>query len=832
MAAHTAPIEDLTLEFSLKPFAPPDPDRFRETGERIWEIWQPMIARSRRLSVLLWIGTGDEILRFANDPEQAFPWAHNIGFCNYHYKDAYDRRNIHYRVNRARPFLEEPGEFTYGLLKDLIVILRETARRRLGRDLRVGATFDPGPEFADSRFRFEFHREILQPLDSSLYCPLRFITHHGRLRADESRYAGFPNGVPEDTSLGTFLGRQFKAVRKFAGFDFLWLSNGFGYSENPWVWYGNLFDGRTLRVERIADQVRDTIAFWEDLRAADPEAVLEVRGTNYSLGMDMVTDGCSHRRINKAGNLLKAPCNPPWGSRALGLEMGSYLSRMAKTPASRLPFRYYLNDPWFACRPWYDYYGCEPFDILVPMSAARLGENGMVETPTDVNFLSIDASDGTLDADQALAVSGYLMDAFADRADAAGPVVWIYPYEEYHDLLDAASPVLTSVFAHEWFMCRVIDEGLPVNTVCSSDRFLELAAKDQLPQTIWLAPVPAGDWAYGGALLDHVKAGGRVIVYGSLAEAPAALRKALGVELTMPIEGKLQVVEQRLILDEVEDPTAWIAAADPTHAATGMASATTEPHEDSSGFRPLIHRASVSGGGICETADDQVVRTVVGRGGALRAYTIVSRPFGEEGGILAWHRGTVGFEPRTDRIEPGWDSPVAACQPARWMRSLLAELGILVRQHRPSLASKSSNLFIKRVRGAWVYTGHQPDTSVTLGLATVDGAPAFEEYETRIVDGHARVAFGKTFHRVVRTFVQMANGVVSVKRLPPPVGRQVHFSIAGLGEADVTIYTQPGSADQVQIRNSIYGKPLRRNLSRDDDKIRLPGVGGTLYVQW
>ncbi|MEX2545413.1 MAG: hypothetical protein WD316_09845 [Phycisphaeraceae bacterium] len=829
------PIENLTLEFSLKPFAGRDPDRFTRVSERIWSLWQPAIANARQLSVQLWIGTGDEIFVFAGDPNQAFPWAESIGFCNYAHADAYDQANVHYRVNKAQPFRDDPGRFTYGDLKQLIAALRATARDRLGRELRVGATVDPGPEFADSPFRYEHHREILQPTDNPLYRPMRFISHQTRLRGDDQVYAGFPDGIPDDISLGQFLGRQFKALREYAGFDYLWLSNGFGYSENPWVWYGHLFDGHRVNVERVTDEQNTTITFWEDFRAADPEAELEVRGTNFSIGMDLATDGCSHRRLNEIGGLMKPPCNPPWGSRALGLEMGSYLSRLAKTPTRRLPFRFYLNDPWFVARPWYDYYGREPFDMYVPLSAARLGEGGAVETPTDFNMFSIDSFLGELDAEQAQAVLPHVIEAWRGRADAAGPVVWVYPFDEYHDLLDAASPELAGVFAHDWFMCRAIDEGLPVNTVCSSDRFVELARGGQLPDAVYIAPAPLGDWAYGQALLEHVQAGGRAIVYGSLAAAPPALREALGVALDEPLEGEFNVAQQRLELDEIANPDADVSADDPTYAAIGMAGSTAQaagPAAD----RPVIHRAGVSGGGIREVvADAANTRTTLQLDGASRAYT-VCRSVGR--GTLAWHRGTVSFEPHIDRLEPGWDAPAAAQQPAQWMRSLLGELGVTIRQHKPYLSSKSTYAFIKRVGGAWVLTGHQPDTSVEISVATPDGAPAFEEYETRIVNGAARVAMGKTFHRPARVFVRMGgdgDGVVSVKLLPVNVGRAAHFSVSGLRDADVTLYPEPGAlkAGRVELRESVYGEPIDGSqIALHPDKLCLNGYTGSLYIQW
>ena len=49
---------------------------------------------------------------------------------------------------------------TYGMLRTIVRTLRETGQRMTGKPVQMGATFDPGGEFAVSDFKFNRHKEI------------------------------------------------------------------------------------------------------------------------------------------------------------------------------------------------------------------------------------------------------------------------------------------------------------------------------------------------------------------------------------------------------------------------------------------------------------------------------------------------------------------------------------------------------------------------------------------------------------------------------------------------------------------------------------------------
>jgi hypothetical protein len=100
-------------------------------------------------------------------------------------------------------------------------------------------------------------------------------------------------------------------------------------------------------------------------------------------------------------------------------------------------------------------------------------------------------------------------------------------------------------------------------------------------------------------------------------------------------------------------------------------------------------------------------------------------------------------------------------------------------------------LFLKRHKGAWILSGSKPDTTVHARIRTADGAPAFLEYETPIIDGYAEEHFGKTIYNEIRFFVKMAEGKVKAKELAVPFDKQRRMQLSGCVDATVTIYPDP-----------------------------------------
>lgn len=821
------------LETSLKPFRQLDDEFIAATCTRLWKNWDRLVERADEILILLWVGDGSEILQWQGDLSAPLPHAESIGFCNYDTPGAFPPDNRHYRINRAVPYLDSPPCVTFADLKRIIAALRRTARERMDRKILIGATIDPGPEFVHNDWKFSKHPEVLIP-DMRKRMPqmMHFITHQATLQPDGERYAGFPQGLTEPTRFGTFLGRQFAAVQRDLDYDLIWFSNGFGYTHFPWTHHGEVFDGEHFDPLKAGTEMEQAARFWNDFRQAVPDAEVQVRGTNFSVGMDIAANGISHTAIARTGRLERPPCNPPWGSRALGLEMTSFLSRISQTPGSDFIFRFYLNDPWFVSSPWYDYYNRETFDIYVPMTASRLSASGAVEAPTDLSLLTVDTEKGELLVDQSTEVIPHLLRAATTRPDAAGPVIWLYPFDEYHAILDDERQRLPEVFAHDWFACQMTQAGLPLNTVCNTTVFSHLANGGRLPDAIMVSPVPARESGFGTALLAHVRSGGRVLLYGPLDHASPEWLETLGVELANPLEGDF-AIDRRFETDRFARPP--VAPTDDAFlASVGMQSEAgpSAPGPD----RRLRHRGAISGGGLRACAvNEALVRCQAVQNGRTRTYALLRNLDGAGGGKIAWIQGSVSFDPSVRSGEPVFDPPWQFVRPDDWARHLLAELGLTIWQERDSETNKPANVFVKRCDGAFYFTGHKPDTSVRFWVRTEDGAPCYLESETPLLDGCAGESFGKTFHNEVRAFVRMADGTVRTKAMPVPVGRKQHFSIEGLLNADVTLYPSPEAIrnEQMDIQPIIGGStPVAYSTDKSKGSVHVTHFTGTLYVCW
>ncbi|MBR4073724.1 MAG: hypothetical protein IKK24_07255, partial [Clostridia bacterium] len=85
--------------------------------------------------------------------------------------------------------------FTYRILKKIVNFFKEEGKKILpDTEILVGHTFDIGPEFAISDFKYNRHTEICtgETLDK-----LGFIDCTALLNGDKHLYAAYPDGIPE-----------------------------------------------------------------------------------------------------------------------------------------------------------------------------------------------------------------------------------------------------------------------------------------------------------------------------------------------------------------------------------------------------------------------------------------------------------------------------------------------------------------------------------------------------------------------------------------------------------------------------------------------------------
>lgn len=273
------------------------------------------------------------------------------------------------------------------------------------------------------------------------------------------------------------------------GFDYLWLSNGLGFSSNPWDKTGKIFDGENYHPEKLAETKSRVFAFWKLFRKACPDIPVEVRGTNNSVGIDYSSDGVPLWDIYNAGLGITATPNSPWAAinGNYGLEIMGHMSRICELPGDNFPFRYYLHDPWWINSPWYDRYDGTPCDIYMPAMISRITKSGKVESANTLNLLSIDNSYGELPDACANEAIPHLLKAEKNAPDEPAPIVWVYPMREYTTADGEAE--LREMNEGDSFICDAINDGFPLCCVTSTEAFVNHTASIYKKSVI-LSPIP------------------------------------------------------------------------------------------------------------------------------------------------------------------------------------------------------------------------------------------------------------------------------------------------------------------------------------------------------
>ena len=210
--------KNINLELSLKPFKQTDDNYIRRICVQIFEQWKPLLKNRKNIAIMLWVGDGSEILDYAGDLEETFEWAHFVGTANLPYLD--DNAPLETSLHeRKQDYIKNVPVMTYGILKNIVSCLKEEGKKAFpNATIRVGETFDIGPEFAISDFKYNRHLEICT---GSRMDKFGFVDATAKLNADNRYYASYPNGIPEGTPFGTFLGKQSEIFLKDMGFDYL-----------------------------------------------------------------------------------------------------------------------------------------------------------------------------------------------------------------------------------------------------------------------------------------------------------------------------------------------------------------------------------------------------------------------------------------------------------------------------------------------------------------------------------------------------------------------------------------------------------------------------------
>ncbi|MBL8992937.1 MAG: hypothetical protein JNM63_06320, partial [Spirochaetia bacterium] len=623
-------------------------------------------------------------------------------------------------------YVEKPAVHNYRWLKRFVELVREVGGEELNLQVQVGTTFDPGPEFALSKFKYEKHPEICL---GGTMGHASFVVCYATLHADKERYAGFPNGIPEGTLLGTFLGRQSQHFLKAMNFDYLWLSNGFGFGLETWGMYGAVFNGKEFSPTK-AQEVKDkSLLFFDSFRKECPDILLRTRGTNQTTGRDLASDGVPLREIYRNNYKLEPPPNSPWAALNgdFGLELVGWMSHIAEIPGKTYPFRFYIHDLWFVNSPWLDRYGREPHDIHLPLSVSRLDAEGNISLPTDFNLLTVDDTYGNMPEIVPNEVIPHLTENLLTSPDAPGLLTWIYPFDEYHDMaLDASR--IAEVFFGDWFIRTSVGNGFPLNTVTSTANALKIFSKNpsRFKGTILVAPAALGS-EISKALVSFVENGGEVMLYGPTVFADPKVQDMLGLKQGAPVSGECEIT-----LNSDGD----------------FLSGKKSPNK-------IIHEELSSGGGLTEISSNAEVLATVRSKNEARVYAVSRKDPKWKGGAVTWVRGTNSFAlPAFKGAHlPEMRDADQVFYSELLMRYAMRVFGCDLRLEKKLSSQRNPVLTVSRHRNAFYLAGFSPNTNVGQTLRFPDGAPLPLGLETEIVGGRSVFHFPKAWRRECRVFV-------------------------------------------------------------------------------
>lgn len=798
-------IDRVSLEVSLKPFWDLSQAGIDRTATELFEQWMPLLRKAGRASVMMWLADGSEILEYRGRPEDTFEWAKWIGMADPHSlsREQPDMYDLHARPELYRA---DAPDMAYADVRRIVAALKRAGERLTGAPVEVGATFDPGGEFARSDFKFGRHGEIAaHRLDGGIF---RWVTSTSTLHADSQPYAGFPEGIAEGTPLGTFLGRQAQHFLRDMDMDFLWFSNGFAFAANAWSITGQLFDGEAFDNQRAEALRADILRFWTLFRAECPTYRIECRGSNLGTGMDLSAHGSPLKAIYEGGFNLSAPPNSPWAALDgnYGLELAGWMSHIAELPDSGLfPFRYYTHDPWWLNSPWFDRYGRYPHDIYLPLALARFDGQGRVTKPTCINFLSADTSYGELPDRCPIDVTTHLVKALDDFPDAPGLLTWVYPFDEYDDFVRQNR--LGEPFFGDWYVTGAINRGLPVSGVISTGNLATCA--DTFADAALLSPVPDAGSPMEAALIAAAMAGAKLLLYGPVDRASERMLAAIGVT-----RGEAAVGELRLRTDLPGDTSAQGQASD-----------------------RLEHVPLYSGGALNTRADGQaqVIAEAVDAQGARFAYATFS-PDAFAGAGTVWVRGSFNYT-----IRPRLPKPFAASEryPSDALpRLALACLGITLRNDKRGVDQRDPLVICARRDGGYYLSGYNPVTTTGLRLRLEHGAPLLIGTDTWLDGGEAVYAMPRAWHHECRVLVdgQTQGDLSCAESFPLFTLYRRRIIVRGLDGARVTILPETIKAQPLLLfdgeSNSEMPKESLPYKAYPDGRCEIEGVSGTLQITW
>jgi len=430
----------------------------------------------------------------------------------------------------------------------------------------------------------------------------------------------------------------------------------------------------------------------------------------------------------------------------------------------------------------------------------------------------VDDSFGRMPDACPLEVIPHVLAAMRDYSDEPGLVTWIYPFNENHELVFGAAPRPAEPFFGDWFMRNAVNAGLSVNSVVSTENFLSSLKKNAafFRHTILLSRVPEAGSPLEAVLVDCVKSGHNVLLYGPVSHGGKPLLDLLNLKLAAPLAGELKL-------------TSTLAG---------------DVYRQGTLATILNHREVLSAGGV-DTVLAQTDRAgctvgaMVSDGQQERVYAVaVAQPLGSGSGRIAWVRGSFSCSIGNARL-PVPDNPRKFFPSELLMRGMLAGFGYAFHWDKPTPETRNPLVLVARSDNGFFFSGYCPSTTVKLGLRCPQGAPLLTGCETELEDGRATYSMPRAWHHEARCFVDgQAEGEIScVERYSGQVGIERRLQVDGLKNATVNFYPpahaqakkviMTGNGEHEQTENS-----LPYETSDDGRCLTIRNVTGRLLISW
>jgi hypothetical protein len=278
-------------------------------------------------------------------------------------------------------------------------------------------------------------------------------------------------------------------------------------------------------------------------------------------------------------------------------------------------------------------------------------------------------------------------------------------------------------------------------------------------------------------LINFVRKGGRLMVYGPVNHAGPEFLEFINVKTVEPVSGEF-VLNTLQYFDIVR---------------------TTMPGK-------LRHDAKLSGGGI-ETvvgkANEPGTKVLVRVNGKdKRDIVILCQKKEWNGGAVCYIRGTNSAYYKGGKL-------LTPDDPEKWiiggslMRYGLSQLGYHIHYEKPGLSVKNPVNVISRFDNGFYFAGYVPNQTVEHRFRFPQGAPVFTGMETELKDGYATYRFPKAWSKECRIFIEQKSGIISCFEIPRRYNTSRRVELRGLSNATVRFYHSTDENSKLKVVHNV-----------------------------